>query len=485
MQTGAMCAGFGEYDLLYTDDDGLHGFTLANGTSVTLVLWRDIGLRGAFIPSISALPDGSIYCVSDGNLILLRVEEIAEDTRTEIILGAMTIGEKMDAAVLKFNNENERYRVTVRDYEPADTMSITRLNLDITSENAPDIFEITYLPRPIPFKSYFDKGLVLDLYPLLDADPTLSRDSFLDGVLRNLEIDGQLASIASGFSVYTLSVRPSAVGDKTGWTMEEFVDFLSSLPPGASAFEYRAAHEAREEIIKYSLNSFVDRESGTVHFDDAGFVALLEYFASHTQQLDRNEHDAGREVVLNYGWYTDFLAYANERATYGEPFRIMGYPTNSGTGLTLVFNRNYAISNRSKCVEGAWEFISYLMSYDFLWGDGAYREVSEGYEIAVSPFFTTNKAATEALITHSMTTERDNPDYPLVRLWLPDLPATREEMEYLLNVVANANSYDEHSDAIWRIVTEELQGLFAGDISAEQTARVIQSRASLYLAEQR
>ena len=41
-----------------------------------------------------------------------------------------------------------------------------------------------------------------------------------------------------------------------------------------------------------------------------------------------------------------------------------------------------------------------------------------------------------------------------------------------------------HDDAVWEIVQAEANRYFAGQISAEECAKAIQSRASIYIAEQ-
>ena len=51
----------------------------------------------------------------------------------------------------------------------------------------------------------------------------------------------------------------------------------------------------------------------------------------------------------------------------------------------------------------------------------------------------------------------------------------------LLDAVENVSFYDE---AVLSIVSQEAAAYFAGDKSAEETARLIQSRVGLYVSEQ-
>lgn len=54
-----------------------------------------------------------------------------------------------------------------------------------------------------------------DLYPFLDADPELSRESFVPGLLPGIERNGRLGEIWSGFSICTF-VSDGALRDKPG-----------------------------------------------------------------------------------------------------------------------------------------------------------------------------------------------------------------------------------------------------------------------------
>ena len=56
-----------------------------------------------------------------------------------------------------------------------------------------------------------------------------------------------------------------------------------------------------------------------------------------------------------------------------------------------------------------------------------------------------------------------------------------EEFEYLVESVTGIYEYDS---SLMNIIWSEAQAFFAGDKSAEDAARIIQSRASIYMAEQ-
>ena len=62
---------------------------------------------------------------------------------------------------------------------------------------------------------------------------------------------------------------------------------------------------------------------------------------------------------------------------------------------------------------------------------------------------------------------------------------TQEQADQLRTVIDSVDSVMEQNSAIFDIVNEQAAAFFAGQKSAEEVARLIQSRASIYVNEQR
>ena len=61
---------------------------------------------------------------------------------------------------------------------------------------------------------------------------------------------------------------------------------------------------------------------------------------------------------------------------------------------------------------------------------------------------------------------------------------TRADADKLLDFLDAIENLNEYDSAIMDIIKSECQAMFAGDKTPEETAKLIQSRASLYVAEQ-
>ena len=63
------------------------------------------------------------------------------------------------------------------------------------------------------------------------------------------------------------------------------------------------------------------------------------------------------------------------------------------------------------------------------------------------------------------------------------LALTQEEYDLFMRVYENCNSVTAYNQEINNIITEETAAFFDGQKTAEETAKIIQDRVSLYVAE--
>lgn len=63
-------------------------------------------------------------------------------------------------------------------------------------------------------------------------------------------------------------------------------------------------------------------------------------------------------------------------------------------------------------------------------------------------------------------------------------PHAEEDMRLFADAFMEASVLYRHDDEVWEIVQAEANRYFAGQISAEECAKAIQSRASIYISEQ-
>ena len=62
---------------------------------------------------------------------------------------------------------------------------------------------------------------------------------------------------------------------------------------------------------------------------------------------------------------------------------------------------------------------------------------------------------------------------------------TQEQADKLMELIESTDKVANYDSAIYDIVTEQAAGFFAGQKSAEEVAKLVQSKANIFVNEQR
>ena len=148
----------------------------------------------------------------------------------------------------------------------------------------------------------------------------------------------------------------------------------------------------------------------------------------------------------------------------------------------------FAINSNSDNIEGAWEFLSYMMSQEV---QGSQSE----------PMTATNRAVCIEAVQeqirwlekghvmnkdyHYFTMDRQEIDLGSKSWTREDI--TDEKVAEYINMRDRAEPMDAEEDRrmkpIWQIIREESEAYFTGDKSIEEVADIITNRVQLYLDE--
>ena len=165
--------------------------------------------------------------------------------------------------------------------------------------------------------------------------------------------------------------------------------------------------------------------------------------------------------MLYFENFTNLYSLIHVRDSYfHEEIALIGFPVSEGSGSALLDYRNLAISADSSCKEGAWAFVKYFLSEDYQWESGA------GFPIREDVLEEQIKAACDPNGIYNM-----------------ESPLSEEDAAQYMDFIKSVSQTQLFDQELIEIVTEECQVYFAGEKTAEETAEVIQRRASLYMAE--
>lgn len=488
------------YDLILNDQNVLYGYNLDSGETTEILNWIDSDINANNISNVAFLSDGTILCTGwddlTGNSQMTALTKTpASEIQEKIVLTYATsyLNYYTRAAIINFNKTNGTYRVKVKDYSNYATeddymAGYSQLNMDIISGNIPDIIDLSNQT----IENYANKGVLADLYTLMDSDSDISREDFVPGLLQAFETNGKLYSMITDFTIMTVLGLSSVVGDQPGWTFDQMMAAYEKMPEGAAIFSDMTKDWLLSYSLQLSLSQFIDSDTGKCSFNSDGFIKLLEFANSFPEEYDYTKYEDGSYVsdfvrmregslMLTQVYLYSFDAYQEHKGYYGDNFTYIGFPTENGNGASFNSNSYYGVSAKSANIEGAWQFIKYLVSDDYqttaIWS----------FPVTMSAF---SKKAEDYMKPNTYINE-DGEEVEYENIWNMDGieikmdPLTQEDIDALLAYISSVDQVYNYDNSMMEIITEETAAYFAGQKSASETANLIQNRVQTYISENR
>jgi ABC-type glycerol-3-phosphate transport system substrate-binding protein len=268
--------------------------------------------------------------------------------------------------------------------------------------------------------------------------------------------------------------------------MDEFLSVLAANPQADMPL---GKWETRDSFFRFVFNNnldvLVDRETGTADFDNDYFVRLLESMSFLPEVIDEGGDIPDRPELIGRGrQIMDIIALTNidmyqvYRRLYGGDIVFKGFPSGSGSGNLLTVYDNIAMTVTCSDKDGAWEFIRLIVTED--WQRRNFNRLPRD-----SSFFPVSKVVFDEMIEEAMKEpEGERKIGGWLDLEMDSLPLTQEEADHIRSLISGEAWNTEVDPGLWNIVSEEASRYFHGQITAQEAARVIQSRASIFMSEQ-
>ena len=505
----------GGYDICYTDGSNLMGYTLADGTQEKILNWINCDVENARNTVI--LPDGRImtmeyeynddYTKCDMRMVFLdKVPASSVPQKTKLVFATQALDYMTRSAIVEFNRKNDEYRIELRDYSEYNTeedysAGLTKLTTEIMAGTVPDILDL----NGIPVQKLASRGLLADLYPLLDADEELGRDAIFPSILQALEQDGHLYRTTSGFRVSTLVGARSVVGPGPGWTLAQFKAALAGMPEGCTPLsEYTTRDLILNQMLRMSMDELIDWDSGKCSFDSPVFRDILELAAQFPEEYEWEEDRvwteeddepnriaAGRQMLLQ-AELDDFNTVQMYNAMFGGEASFIGYPVSEGVGNALVPNEGgYAISASCAHPEVAWQFVRKTFTKDFQtqrgWGFPSNRAAfDQRLKEAMTPEYEKDANGNYRLDENGEKIELSRGGWGWGSMQVEFYALTQAEADQIMALIdGTTRVLDEGDEEIMNIILQDTQPYFAGQKSLDDVVRQLQSKMNIYINEQR
>ncbi len=532
--------GNSDYDFFGSDESGILGVNAKDGTVTRVLSWLDSDLSPDSIGHVAAMENGDFLLYNQNwetnSSELIRLVKTENDPSKEkkiITLATLNMDSEMRTLISDFNKNSSEYRIKVTDYSEYNTgddytAGITKLNTEIIAGRVPDIIAVGYF---MPIDQYAAKGILEDLTPYIERD--LGKDALVDDFFKTLRDDnGKLYEAYSAFTMQTLVGLRSVVGDEADWSFKKLQEAFATLPEGASIVgDYYSRSSALYMFLYSNMDKFVNWETGKCTFDSQDFIDLLETVKTFPADEDIKSNDGetayvsdqvkvltGKQLLSNANAYslTDFRA--NTFYAYGkDDISFVGYP---GTGAAFsAAGMGYAISAKSENKEAAWQFVSRILTEDYQNGQNKYGYYNgfptneavfdKMMEAEATPTFDENAVISSTYVVGNNGTSSDGglgerePYYSGATndkgvheqpkttygfggdITVEVYAMTEQEKEVVLDLLKNTTTFMRYDSSLSDIINEEIQPFFKGEKSAADAAKMIQSRATIYVNEQK
>ena len=483
---------------LTTIDNVFYSVDAATGEKTEIFEWMDVALALSRLYGTNGLENenGDYYHYTDRITKITKTELPVKQTLILACLGdtnsygypkedgsffapsnkTYVCSDSLMDAIIRFNNSDPDYRIEVKPYIYSSDEERTRLLIELATGKEVDILDTSLLPDDAAGGS-----ILADMLPYLDADADISRDDFIPGIFADMTKSGGLYEYIDRYNVITITARAS-FADGQSWTVSDIQQILAEHPElrienSAEKLSYYFAWAASAEFIDYA--------AALCSFTDEAFLQWLVLI----KQLCQTDYDWESDPYLGeYAFYIDTQFPANigdmSRCYANGEYTAVGFPNATGTG-------SYFMRYGAPTAYGTW---SYMPNGEQSFGavssvgimassgniDGAWRFIktfmSGAENTALSSGIPAQKACFERAVENELTREQS------------DAAGVEEfdesDAEQIRSIVYNTTKCVSNNDTVTGIIKSALDAYIGGVYSAEETAAQLQSRLSIYLAEQ-
>lgn len=500
----AMCPGADDDSFAAVFMDGLYTFRDGKWTKLSDLMGLEY--KAYSITGIVMTGEREFATVYNGTSMNLLSEKDIAELKSKKTVSLAVYGGRADLYIDLVNKYNQshpdsEYRIELKQYVEDENTTyqelMDNLKMEIVTGKAPDII-VDMIDGIDPSVFYVDLG------EYLRNDPELNADDFIPGYLDAVSIDGKIPMIYPFFVVHTLIGKTRLVGDTENWSYDEFMTKLDSMPEDIELIygsdNYYKMVDMFQQIV--NIDEYVDYSSGTCDFDSPDYISMMKFVKEKHIGMTQEEYDKkfGDE---GFAWEYDGLCFRNDKTLlgpeysffaplamveamhgqFGEDVTFAGYPSHNGQGGYISSpSMRFAIMKTSEYPDIAWDFIKSAFT------DEEYEKYY-GFPVLEDKFIESFNKTLE--VTHY--DESSGTELPQGAFYYDDQDLqnyilydafTQEEadrcMEYVRSCVKCSRRYDGDLE---NIITEELEEYFNSDKSAEETAEMIQNRASVYLSE--
>lgn len=462
------------------------------GESETMFQWMDVALSYGDIYGGVCLENslGDVYYPDGEDMLLLKGLICAKKGQVPVkqplrlgcfgytggemyadaqASGALPYSATMELldTIVRFNNTDPQYKIEVVPITYANEQERDRVLIELATRSDLDLLDTSRLPD-----NALDSGLLADMLPMIDADDSISREDFIEPLFALMTKSGGLYEYTDKFTLLTMTTHAELFPGRENWTVEN-IEALIAAHPDMDPLWHSLDRDLITTLFCWAATAeFIDHDVGTCSFDSPAFVHWLELMKT----LPNGSQYSEEPKLMNICYDLASNAGHQEKYMMKGDYVVAGFPETQGTGSyylklgsspnawrgTMGENTRIGIMAASGKQAGAWRFVRMLM-------EGA-------DEISLSQGIPVFKQSFERALDTRISDDFDE------RFQIGYLNA--ENAEELRQQVYSTTKLVDTDEGLIRILRDEISRYYGGQVTGEEAAKAIQSRASIYVSEQ-
>ena len=442
--------------------------------------------KGMELEDFRVAEDGSVEILwasrENGRGVLEKLQ-MKEPDKTVLVIQTTNGGDIqwVKEKIRDFNLQNESYHLVLQcanvGQETEDLMEYGRMiAMQMGAGKGPDIL-VSYALNFVD--DLAGNGGIVDLAPYM-AESGMKEEDYFPSAFSHWRDGDKIYTVSpGGWDEYSwLDGKTLGVEEKPDiGTLLEVL--LAEEDPG-NYLDVSTASMVLTYLIQYTEDycGLLDWEKGVCDFKGELFARMLEtarrYGYTQDEFLEKGNEGFSRPHMGGHMYLMDIYEYETlAEMEAQEKIPLLGTDGTPYAYTNLQYT--FAINANSSHIEGAWEFLAYMMS----------EEVQRTLQ---NPMAATNRAVCiETLEREVQWLKKGNiREDGYGRRWSCEDITDEKVVEYISMRDRAEPGDDEEArrmKPVWQIIQEEAEAYFIGDKSVEEVADIINNRVQLYMNE--
>lgn len=419
---------------------------------------------------------GSLMAMTekDGQIDILYFGPREETEGTLRMANLWFYGGDVESAVIAWSVSHPDCQIAYEQDTENQEGFFQRIMAQMTAGDGPDLLFV----QAEDMERMNEKELLADLSAVLEEE---TRKQLFAGVLTAGERNGRLAGLPAGINGLGM-ITTEGNWQKDTWTLSEAAELWRERK-GQGAWRFLPERWSQQEMLEYLVltelanSPFIDWENHTCDFENDLFRQVLEMSAErnvreHTN-LDIDQEFETAAKVADGVYLADVIygggisIYACLMEYYDGEARLVGIPTENGSGNVLKCYGFLVVNAKSEHLEEAMDFLRFYYGKEFQ--SGVERNVLR-----------------KDVLRERVVPDEAGGDSEIDTATNMTVPLKKDGTSYVDDYIVFMDSCRAElwgTEAVKAIIQEEAEVFFERSQTAEQAARNIQNRVQLYLEE--